>query len=166
MNSDSYNTYEGIKDSLFSMAKLNEMLNERRIAGYDRKEHLNSFIVLGRFLLDTCGNVGHATDFIASERIPDFPKVLSSEAFNRHIERWQKKDQPNVLTRAEIDAPNFDYAATDGRPYPISVSFGMRNIIPRANLRCPHCGKGWTVNTCHDIVDVKDKIDIGGYLPI
>ncbi len=70
----------------------------------------------------------------------------------------QQKEQPDVLTRAEIDVPNFDYAANK-RPWPISVSFGMRNIIPHAHLRCPHCGIGWTVKTCHDVVDVKDRMN-------
>jgi hypothetical protein len=153
MDRSFYNTYEGVLKSLSSYEEFTAMLDERRTAGYDRGERLYTFYLLGRFLLDGCGNCGYATNFIPAENIPDFPQVALHDVFWQVIKDWQKKKQPDVLTDEEIRASDFSYSKNK-RPFPISISFGMENIIPPASLRCPHCQKGWAIENCHDVEKV------------
>ncbi len=58
MTRKNYDTAEGIADQIKTLDGLRAWIRERYQAGYDRKENLNSFVVLGRWVTDTCGNVG------------------------------------------------------------------------------------------------------------
>jgi len=53
-----YNTKEGLVKSLESLKAFNDLLHERHVAGYERKESLEEFIVKGKWVLDSCGNCG------------------------------------------------------------------------------------------------------------
>ena len=146
-----YNTLEGIKECMSSYEKFTDMIRERTRAGYKRGERLQIYYVMGRYMLDSCGNVGVACkDFIPAEKIKDFPPVVDQADFQLLLEKWNKENIPNVLTRREIDAPDFDFSKNK-RPFPESVTFSMRDTIPHARIRCPHCGKGWNLTNCHDV---------------
>ncbi len=158
MNSFEYDTLEGIKGCLQSYEKFNDMLSERTKAGYRRRERLHTFHVLGRYMLDACGNVGVADrrGFIPAEKIKDFPPVVDVETYQDLLEEWDKENIPDVLTRAESNDPDFDYRENK-RPYPTTVTFGMRNDIPKAHILCPFCGKGWDFDNCHDVKIFSDR---------
>lgn len=51
-----YDSPTGITNHLGSLDEFHKLLNERRQAGYDRRERLQEYVVLGLFRLDTCGN--------------------------------------------------------------------------------------------------------------
>jgi hypothetical protein len=52
-----YNTLEGIETYLKDDLKgLNKLVEDRVEAGYTRHEHLNEFVILGTWYLDSCGN--------------------------------------------------------------------------------------------------------------
>lgn len=53
-----YDNEEGIKKYLEKgLEGLHALIAERHKAGYERKEHLQQFVILGHFWLDSCGNV-------------------------------------------------------------------------------------------------------------
>ena len=52
-----YNSQEGVKEAQVSLEAFLELVEERQKAGYNRRERLTEFKVLGgKYLLDTCGN--------------------------------------------------------------------------------------------------------------
>lgn len=52
-----YDTEAGIQRAIDKgLAGLHELKNARREAGYDRKERLDQWVLLGLYALDTCGN--------------------------------------------------------------------------------------------------------------
>jgi len=168
MERNKYDTVTGILTSLDSLEEFNKVIDERHIAGYERKEQLNEFYIFGRYMLDNCGNFGVAeARFIPAEKIPSFPAVLDREFFWSYIKTWQKKEQPDVLTDEEIGDPNFSYSKNK-RPFPVSISFGMENTIPPTRIICPYCKKGWEINNCHDVIkrreEVSNKIDAVEYI--
>lgn len=57
-----YNTIEGIRQSIKTLAGFNELVKARHKAGYKRSESLKEFIVRGRWKLDSCGNTMKAID--------------------------------------------------------------------------------------------------------
>ena len=76
---NSYDTKEGIEESINNADDFAAMLKARADAGYDRKERLQEFIVLGRYDLDTCGNFG-----MLDKRI-DLPNVVTHGEANKLI---------------------------------------------------------------------------------
>ena len=87
-----YNTIEGIKSSMSLYETFIKMLNDRHEAGYVRGEHLEEFIILGRFELDSCGNTNKIIrDFIPAEHIPELELVIEKYLFYNLIKEWQKK---------------------------------------------------------------------------
>lgn len=162
-----YDSIDGVCNALSSLETLNDLIDERRTAGYNRHERLNEFYIFGRYMLDCCGNLRVAHDFIPAEKIPDFPKIADHNIFWDRIKTWQKKEQPNVLTDEEIRAPDFKYSENK-RPYPISVSFSIKDPIPPTNIICSYCGKGWVIDNCHDVIRKKeqigDKVDAKDYI--
>jgi hypothetical protein len=135
-----YDSVDGIKQSLVSLAKFNELREARAEACYGRGERLVERIVLGRFLLDSCGNFGSLVN----------PKV--GEDFSR--------DCPKVLTRKEFDAYYDGKIAADGY-----YSFGMGAPLPSAQHRCPECQGNWVIENCHDVVEYRGShwIDLSSY---
>ena len=53
-----YDTLEGIRGSIQTLAGFNKLIEERKAAGYERQEELNEFVVFGHFHLYSCGNCG------------------------------------------------------------------------------------------------------------
>jgi len=69
-----YNTQEGVDKHLVSLADFHTLLRERRAAGYQRGERLDTFLVLDdKFQLDSCGNLNKRIDqnaFALGQSIP------------------------------------------------------------------------------------------------
>ncbi|MFA5994350.1 MAG: hypothetical protein WC823_05315, partial [Parcubacteria group bacterium] len=123
-----YDTKQGVEDSLSTLAGFSNLISERRMAGYERKERLNEFYVLGRYSLDTCGNCGKMMEWIPKENIPHLPDVMTRDEFWAYVKE-NVKDAENV-----------------------SVSIGMGSDLPWGDIVCPVCKKGWTIHDCHDTV--------------
>ena len=51
-----YNDIKYIRKSLATVASFDKMLSQRTEAGYKRKEHLEQFLIKGKWFLDSCGN--------------------------------------------------------------------------------------------------------------
>mgnify|MGYP000884834303 CR=1 FL=1 len=73
---DGYNTKKCIQDSLVSYDKFFQLISQRRQAGYERKETLEEFIVLGALYLDSCGNV-----WKFEKQIKGLESVITKEEF-------------------------------------------------------------------------------------
>lgn len=127
-----YDTKEGIKRKIKDLNGLNELIQERMQAGYDRREQLQEFYLLGRWNTDSCGNFGKISDeFVPKEHFP-------------HI--------PDVLTRNEF----FEFLGSQGLGSNKAVGISMHDDIPKAGLFCGECKKSWTIDDCHDIVVVRN----------
>lgn len=122
-----YDTKEGIREYLKDLAGLNRLATDRARAGYDRREHLRDFCVLGRWITDSCGNFGKIT--VRDNR---FEVVPGDRPFC-----------PDVMTQEEM----FKFLG-DGS----HVGWSPGRNMPRADDLCPECGKGWDIRTCHDSV--------------
>ncbi|MBI2120346.1 MAG: hypothetical protein HYT94_01840 [Parcubacteria group bacterium] len=121
-----YDTKVGIQNSLGSLRDLNQLLSQRRAAGYCRKERLNDFLLFGRYWLDSCGNSMKARNgngkAVPKELMPNLPDVLTMEEFRAY-------SRPDDCT-----------------------SYGMGDDIPTTKLQCAYCGKRWHIHNCHDTV--------------
>lgn len=147
----SYNTKEGLREAMSSLPLFVEVMKERQRAGYERREILDEFIVLGRFLLDTCGNCMVDHNFKADEKIKGLEKVLTKEEFWEKIHEYDAATKPNMIKPEELRSPDFDYSANRGRPWPTSISYSFQLCLPNPNVFCPVCGYGWTMDNIFDL---------------
>jgi hypothetical protein len=106
---------------------LNRLARERHDAGYDRKEHLRTFIVLGRWSTDTCGNFGSCRFKY------DYSKPID----------WLADAMPSVVAWEDF-----------GRVLPdVSMETSLaRSNIPPHHVVCSECGDGWTIADAHDCI--------------
>jgi hypothetical protein len=123
-----YDTKQGIAESLASLPAFLELISERHKAGYERGERMNEFYILGWYNLDTCGNCCKAMGFIPKKAFPNIPDVLNREEFWAFL-KANAKDESQLR-----------------------ISFSYSSDLPRANTVCASCGKGWTIENCHDII--------------
>jgi hypothetical protein len=122
-----YDTKKGIAKSLKSLEGLIRLINERYSAGYERKELLDEFYILGRYALDAAGNCSKASGVIPKEIWPDIPDVLTKNEFWAYIRKNAGKD--------------------------LMLSFSMNGgDLPLPGLKCAHCGMHWEIQNCHDTV--------------
>jgi len=83
-----YDSFQAIYESLKSLGSFNALLEARHRAGYDRHERLNEWVVLGRFILDTCGNTLKFTgENIPAVMFPDIPQVFTQTEFAAYLIR-------------------------------------------------------------------------------
>jgi len=126
-----YNTAEGISAYLAQgLAGFNHLIYLRREAGYQRHESLNEFCVLGRWFLDTSGNTWKIGSDILMDMILNFPDVV---------------DVRDVGVLQKIIIPD------DLGDISLIMVMSMHPDIPRADIICSVCGKGWTIKNCHDV---------------
>ena len=130
-------SHEAISLCVTSLEGLNKLIAARHEAGYKLGMHLDEWIILGRFMLDSCGNFmkingGEFHGIIPAEKYPDFPKVMIQIGLWSYIE--SRKENPDEH---------------------ISIS-SSPSWLPEADQICPVCKKGWTVDNCHDFVDSHD----------
>jgi hypothetical protein len=118
-----YDSEAGIREYLTDLAGLHRLIRDRAEAGYQRKERMEEWFVLGRFRLDTCGNTmcstlrgdaGEDATWLAD----GFPPVLPFDALRA------------VLGKIRIES-----------------SFVS---IPGPDSVCAECGLGWDLSDCHD----------------
>ncbi len=127
-----YDTKEGIEARLDkdTLGGLHELMGERVLAGYTRRERLREFFILyGRFYLDTCGN---------------FMRSLYTDVRNSPLHL------PRVIEKEEL------YKAL-GNSELIYLSWEMvgADDLPRPGQRCPVCDQDWRFDNCTDAVPVK-----------
>lgn len=124
-----YDTREGLERRLETgLAGVREIYKARRDAGYERKERMAEWCLLGRFWLDTCGNfsvIEHGAPAAAQE-------FLS----------YERRISP-LMTREE--AHRFSETMT---------STGAN--VPGPDDKCGRCGRGWTMENLHDVYWVRD----------
>ncbi|MDD5290290.1 MAG: hypothetical protein PHT40_03805 [Patescibacteria group bacterium] len=122
-----YDTKNGIAESLKSLEGLNRLINERHTAGYERKERLNEFHILGRYALDTCGNCSKASEVIPKDFLPNIPDVLTQDESCAYIRKHA------------------------GKGFMLSFTINGGDL-PLPGLKCAHCGTSWNIQNCHDTV--------------
>jgi hypothetical protein len=127
-----YDTKEGIAKAITSLEGLNNLASERHTAGYDRDEHLNQFYILnGRYFTDACGNLCTVFGVPSSILPSSIPPVLTQEEFFKFLEEQAGKNHSLCHT---LDGGN----------------------LPRTDLLCSHCRKGWDISNCHDVFIVRE----------
>lgn len=122
-NMGDYNSVGGILRDLTDLDSLHELIRARHEAGYQRKEHLDEFLIMGKWFTDSCGNFGRMT---IEHRYKEVP--------------WAKDLKPVVST------PSFWEPFREN----ISITTSLNNKIPRSHDRCPVCLKGWTLENADD----------------
>lgn len=122
-----YDTKEGFEKALnMGLSGLKEIASERGSAGYDRKERLGIWIVLGYFYFDSCGNT-----MVITEGRPDY------HTFKDYL--------PQVLTKEELDKGK--------RHGSMSMTFGS---IPPTQENCPRCLEGWNLRNVDTYMNTYD----------
>ena len=111
---------------------LNRLARDRMEAGYKRKEHLQDFIIMGRWHADTCGNFSRCEFRVGAALDGDRPLELP-ERLPRDL--W-------VMTKDEAFARIARVSLT---------SFMTSDIPPSTHIICPECKNGWTLETAHDV---------------
>jgi len=158
-----YDSYDGIARYLAQgLSGLNRLIACRHRAGYYRKEKMLSWVILGRWFFDSCGNCGEASkEFVPVEKFAEvgfqLPYILWTYDFNGWMKLYDRKIHPDVLTEEELtylhglkwDDPR--KKRFKDRPYPTSYSWYMSNSIPSLMARCPICKMGWDLSNCHDV---------------
>lgn len=125
-----YDTYNAFRVALLSLERFNALVNERHQAGYVRGERLQEWVILGRYYLDSCGNtMKYFGEDIPAIIFPNLPPVMMQKEFQDYVKK-------NSLGKE------------------IWCSAAMESDIPPANLICPECKTGWTIQNCHDTVVV------------
>lgn len=142
---------DSIADEIaISLQAFNTLLLERRRAGYERHERLEQFCVLGTYMLDSCGNCGVIDrGFIPREKLHNLPPVVTYEELWQHIEAYDRKMHPDVLTNEEMRDKDFDWSKNK-RPFPTTVTYSINSPVPPHDKICPICGKGWTIKNPWD----------------
>lgn len=123
-----YDTAEGIRTYLTDLAGLNRLFAERHAAGYERREWMAEFCVLGRFYLDSCGNC--------------LPITENAPADLFKVSEFSDARCPDVLTRDELQI------FMRGE----NLTRASQRAIPPEFALCSVCGDSWTIENCHDIV--------------
>jgi hypothetical protein len=122
---EQYDTEAGISVFLSrGMEGFHELLKERNAAGYERKERMDQFILLGTWVIDSCGNVGLVRDM-----------RIGSTAI----------ESKSLGTVVMLDV-------LQERMPELSITWSHTGIrrIPDRKSRCLLCGHGWALETLQD----------------
>lgn len=135
-----YDTAPGIMAQLTlnGLAGLNNLVQARREAGYDRDETLTDFVVMGHWSMDRCGNTNkykreHENTLVPSD-IPNLPMVITNEDFWALVKQLKGKDT--------------------------WVCWVENDNIPPVTAICPWCSQGWDLHNCHDVYEECDEVVI------
>lgn len=121
-----YNDSASITKRVITLQDFHDLVSARRDAGHNRRERLEWFILLGRFVLDRSGNVGKVNgEYVPADAHPNFPRVMNEQEFDRF-----RQDQ-----------------GTGGRHF----NYGAGNVLPPHHVTCPGCGQRWAIETCHQM---------------
>lgn len=123
-----YDSHFAFLEAIKSLESFNRLIAERNKAHYGRREDLRSWVILGRYHLDSCGNtMKYVGKDIPAVIFPNLPPVMMQKEFQDYV----KKNSPDKE---------------------IWCSASIGSDIPPANLICPECKAGWTIQNCHDTV--------------
>lgn len=136
MDTPAYDTLEGIMDYLTDLAGLERLRSDRHKAGYERREKLHDFIVMGHWVTDSCGNFGKCKFELNYKKTPkDWTFPADGMPVIRRESLW------SVLGDEKW-----------------SISTGMSSELPPSHVLCQECGKGWTLGNAHDAAQRRDSI--------
>ena len=126
-----YDTEAGIRTYLTDLDGAHRLFKARHEAGYDRRERLHEFLVLGRYRLDTCGNC-----------------MFTTFEFNYRVDASFLSDGfPPVAPWADVmKIPKLSCTSTFDYP-------------PTSQHNCPECGEGWTISNLYDSVHIRNHED-------
>jgi len=125
-----YDTREGLDERLQNgLDGLRAIVRARREAGYDRKERMAEWCLLGLFYTDTCGNTSLLT--------------RGAPADTWHIQAADLEPPPSVMPRADLERYTGHWT-------------GVFREIPPAEARCDRCGEGWTLRNVKDFMWLRD----------
>ncbi len=145
-----YDQPKYILEKLKTLEGFHELIKARHYAHYEEKENLNEFYIFGgQWKADNCGNMMKLVTFIPADYINTLPKLMTSDYFFKKIHEYDLSLHPDVLSREEISKKDFNYK-TNKRPFPMSIAYSFDPEIPRPDLICPVCKKGWTISNCFD----------------
>lgn len=100
-----YDKKEVIGNHLCSLETFNVLLRERNNASYKRNEQLHNYYILGRYILDSCGNCMKATGKIPKEIVPDIPNVLTSNEFHEIMKGTYSFSLINDIPTSNLKCP-------------------------------------------------------------
>jgi hypothetical protein len=128
-----YDTSSGLLARSRSLHDLNEVVVARHRAGYVRRERLAEFVVLGRFWLDSCGNLMHI-----NHTLEFAPRVI------------------------DIDGLRAIYESR-GLPMSFNASLGGPTALAHDDIPCSVCGQKWTIDDCwncdtNEVVSPRDFV--------
>lgn len=137
-------TKEGIVSLLTTgLAGFNLLVKLRHQAGYEFGEDLTKFYVLGRWCLDSCGNIDRTVCLLPQ-----------GKSFTTSVSPKEKfLEIPDVLTERELEDFLGQRSGPEGR---IGYCNWPTNL-PSATAVCAKCGKLWTLEDCHDYQVVEGK---------
>jgi hypothetical protein len=124
-----YDTKEGITKSIGSLEELAKLLYDRHHGYLWKDEELNEFFILGRYRLDSRGNIDRLTRKIPKEIFPDIPDVMTVEEFIVYIE-----NNPGEITKDD-----FKYN-----------TLGYESMVIKPGLKCSSCGLVWDISNVHE----------------
>ena len=144
MNAPWYDAIEDLAGRIQrgGLAGLREIEFERHQAGYKRSERMACWCVLGRFVLDACGNFGRITE--PTDRICKHKSLADLDDEKGFLARNGGADPYYIMT---LDAAN----AIAG-----SVTWTPAGL-PQTS--CDRCGRAWTLDTVHNARSIRGHGD-------
>ena len=167
MRSYDFNTVAGITKQIREdgLAGLNAVIQARH-AHYRKyneierhRRDLGTFVILGRFVFDSCANVGKIDKF-AYNRLGGLPHVIGMDLpiamsmGNFHSRATQLL--LDTLTAEQIEEFRYDdvektHRELCNRASSLGYNFGGDSYPPSVEQTCPCCDKGWDLDNCHDL---------------
>lgn len=126
MNLPWYDNPVDITERLTDLNGLHRVIRERQTAGYDRKERLHEYMVLGRWMFDTCGNCGKIS-------------LLDRDPYIAPADLVYIKEKVIALEAAHPLLGAVRIGWSPQRP-------------PLSSDECKLCEEPWTLQNCHDAV--------------
>lgn len=127
-----YDTAEGIRIFMASLEGFHALIAARHAAGYERREDLTEFYVMGRWGFDRTGNIGMVTmrgdrrEQPLKELYPDIPDVITATEFRQML----------------VDTGSDDW---------VSTIFSDQTWPPPVGMACTVCGETWSIDNAHDV---------------
>ena len=127
-----YDTVEGIRIFMASLEGFHALIAARHAAGYERREDLTEFYVMGRWGFDRAGNIGMVmmrgehTEQPLKELFPEIPDISTFTEFRQML----------------VDVGRGDDS--------VAINFSDQTWPPPAGMACTVCGKTWAIDNAHD----------------
>lgn len=128
-----YDTREGLEARLKrGLEGLWEIARARYEAGYQRKERMSTWCLMGVFWTDSCGN---------------FSRIIKGAPADAYEFMPYEGPLPNVLSRQEVDKYTSEWTS----------SLGNGSVLPPFEGHCERCGRGWTLSNVRDFYQGRDE---------